>query len=161
MEAAEANIAEGTSGTCTWTISADGELVIKPTNGEEGTLANFGTCNAPWYDYKNEITSARFEGKVITSIFHLISYIFDQNIVILTIWTEVIAVGVKKCYMYYYKKAYFLSEPKGKGRKIYERTTKTHQSIPYYGVYFINSHACGILSAGGQSGRHPTDTAKG
>lgn len=76
VEAAEANIAEGTSGTCTWTISADGELVIKPTNGEEGTLANFGTCNAPWYDYRNEITSARFEGKVFGG--SNCSYMFNE-----------------------------------------------------------------------------------
>lgn len=59
-------IASGTSGTCTWYISADGELVIGPTKGDEGTLEGLSGYydGAPWYSNKASITSARFEGTV-------------------------------------------------------------------------------------------------
>lgn len=55
----------GTCGTCSWTLSEDGELVIKPTNGSEGTLQSFtSTSIIPWYSKRTEIKSVRFEGKV-------------------------------------------------------------------------------------------------
>lgn len=55
----------GTCGTCSWTLSEDEELVVKPTNGSEGTLQSFtSTSIIPWYSKRTEIKSVRFEGKV-------------------------------------------------------------------------------------------------
>lgn len=55
----------GTCGTCSWTLSEDGELVVKPANGSEGTLQSFtSTSIIPWYSKRTEIKSVRFEGKV-------------------------------------------------------------------------------------------------
>lgn len=55
----------GTCGTCSWTLSEDGELVVKPTNGSEGTLQSFTSISIiPWYSKRTEIKSVRFEGKV-------------------------------------------------------------------------------------------------
>ena len=55
----------GTCGTCSWTLSEDGELVIRPTNSAEGTLQSFtSTSIIPWYSKRTEIKSVRFEGKV-------------------------------------------------------------------------------------------------
>lgn len=65
VEAAETPLAQGTSGTCTWTISAEGELVIKPTNGTEGTLDSIGDYDdSPWYSNSSDIKTVRFEGTV-------------------------------------------------------------------------------------------------
>lgn len=54
-----ANIAEGTSGTCTWSIAEDGTFSIYPTSGESGSLAepekNGGTW--PWEQYRDEVTA--------------------------------------------------------------------------------------------------------
>lgn len=55
----------GTCGTCSWTLSEDGELVVKPTNGSEGTLQSFTSISIiPWYSKRTEIKSVKFEGKV-------------------------------------------------------------------------------------------------
>lgn len=64
VEAAETPLAQGTSGTCTWTISAEGELVIKPTNGTEGTLDSISGWRSPWSSYSSKIKTAKFEGTV-------------------------------------------------------------------------------------------------
>ena len=66
VEAAEAPLAQGTSGTCTWTISAEGELIIKPTNGTEGTLESFSgySSGPPWSSNNDDIKTVRFEGIV-------------------------------------------------------------------------------------------------
>lgn len=40
-QSAWADIASGTSGTCSWVISDAGVLTISPTNGNSGTLANY------------------------------------------------------------------------------------------------------------------------
>ena len=45
------------SGTCEWGIDPDGCLWIRPTNGVNGTLANW-TSNPPWYNSRASITSA-------------------------------------------------------------------------------------------------------
>ena len=39
----------GTSGTVTWEIYTDGTMVIRPTNGDEGTMASLSTSagNSP------------------------------------------------------------------------------------------------------------------
>ena len=54
-----ANIAEGTSGTCTWSIAKDGTFSIYPTSGESGSLAepeeNGETW--PWEQYRDEVTA--------------------------------------------------------------------------------------------------------
>lgn len=55
----------GTCGTCSWTLSEDGELVVRSANGTEGTLQSFTSTNViPWYSKRTEIKSVRFEGKV-------------------------------------------------------------------------------------------------
>lgn len=60
----------GTCGTCSWTLSEDGELVVKPTNGSEGTLQSFtSTSIIPWYSKRTEIKSVRFEGKVKSGLY--------------------------------------------------------------------------------------------
>ena len=58
--------ASGTCGTVTWTLYDDGELVLAPTSGDEGTLESFsGHYNgAPWYRYNNKITSVDITGTV-------------------------------------------------------------------------------------------------
>ena len=62
------NIAEGTSGTCSWLIDKDGNLIIWPTDEVEGTLDNFSTnTSAPWYQYREQIISAEFVGKIKTN----------------------------------------------------------------------------------------------
>ncbi len=58
-------------GDCAWRVDDQGCLVIKPANGVSGTLENFTTLvendagnlmrKAPWEDYSDRITSARFE----------------------------------------------------------------------------------------------------
>ena len=60
----------GTCGTCSWALSEDGELVVKPTNGSEGTLQSFtSTSIIPWYSKRTEIKSVRFEGKVKSGLY--------------------------------------------------------------------------------------------
>ena len=56
--AAEADVATWHAyGTCEWGIDPDGCLWIRPTNGVNGTLANW-TYNPPWYNSRASITSA-------------------------------------------------------------------------------------------------------
>ncbi len=64
-----ANIAEGTSGTCSWVIDAEGVLTIKPTDGVSGTLANGNGMESfwPWYDYRADVTSVVVEDGVSTN----------------------------------------------------------------------------------------------
>ncbi|WP_322354183.1 BspA family leucine-rich repeat surface protein, partial [Paratractidigestivibacter sp.] len=46
-----------TSGTCEWSIDADGNLVVRPANGaESGTLASWST----WSSYRDQIKTATF-----------------------------------------------------------------------------------------------------
>ncbi len=58
-------IAEGTCGTCSWTIDEDGLLMISPSNGNSGRLDSFSSQsgsldaaldNAPWSSYADKIT---------------------------------------------------------------------------------------------------------
>lgn len=53
------NIASGTSGTCSWVIDKDENLIVWPTDEVEGTLNS-----NPWTNYKTLIKTIRFEGKV-------------------------------------------------------------------------------------------------
>ena len=48
--------ASGTSGTCTWEIDVDGNLVVRPINGASGELES----SAPWEDYRSRIVTASF-----------------------------------------------------------------------------------------------------
>jgi len=65
-----AEIASGTSGGCTWTISDDGTLTIKPTNGTSGTLDAWGTAHSdvPWFNYKEQVTKVVVNASVIAKI---------------------------------------------------------------------------------------------
>ncbi len=54
-----------TSGTCTWTIDANGNLTIAPTSGNEGTLANItGSGNNPFRNIRSDIKTVKFSGTV-------------------------------------------------------------------------------------------------
>lgn len=67
---ADDDIASGESGTCTWRIDSEGTLVVSPSSGPVGELDswywdfNKQIYTTPWYTYREEITSARFEGTV-------------------------------------------------------------------------------------------------
>jgi len=63
------DIASGYSGGCTWTISADSVLTIKPTNGNSGTLEDWGTLikNIPWYQNRTKVKKVVVESGVTTS----------------------------------------------------------------------------------------------
>ena len=55
--AAEADVTTwNTCGTCEWGIDQDGCLWIRPTNGVNGTLANW-TSNPPWYSQRGSVKS--------------------------------------------------------------------------------------------------------
>lgn len=58
-------IASGTSGTCTWTISDEGVLTVKPTSGTSGYFVRgFLMGKLAWSDYYNQIKSVSFEGDI-------------------------------------------------------------------------------------------------
>ena len=57
----------GTSGTCTWTIYEDGHMIFEPTTGETGTLGEWNWDSSPWFAYRSEIKSVKFQGEVIAS----------------------------------------------------------------------------------------------
>ena len=68
----------GTSGTVTWEIYTDGTMVIRPTSGDEGTMASLGGSanGSPWYRYRTSIKSVETQGTI-----HLgqnASYMFDS-----------------------------------------------------------------------------------
>lgn len=55
-----------TCGTCRWMIDARGCLTIAPMEGaESGELTNW--TNAPWYDHRDSITSAKVENGVVAA----------------------------------------------------------------------------------------------
>ncbi|MBR2998301.1 BspA family leucine-rich repeat surface protein [Candidatus Saccharibacteria bacterium] len=55
----------GTSGDCTWEIDTEGNMVIKPTSGEECTLANStSAASMSYHPYRSSITTIKFEDKV-------------------------------------------------------------------------------------------------
>lgn len=64
--------ASGTSGACTWEIDADGNLVVRPTDGVSGELEGFvadwlGTDTNPWEPYKSRVLTATFSHGVKAS----------------------------------------------------------------------------------------------
>ena len=72
---AEAEIAHGVSGTCSWIIDDNGLLTIYPTDGVSGVLADVApnTYNGPWSNYKDDILGVFVEQgvKTGTSAHHL------------------------------------------------------------------------------------------
>lgn len=65
MPNVKAEIASGTSNTCSWSISDAGVLLIKPTSGNECTLASLATAtSAPWYANRDSVKSVKIEGTV-------------------------------------------------------------------------------------------------
>ena len=55
-----ADIASGTSGSCSWVIDENGAMTIRPTNGTEGTVAE--TSGRPaWQNYLSSVTSVYVE----------------------------------------------------------------------------------------------------
>lgn len=52
-----ADIASGTSNTCSWTIDAAGALVIAPADGASGTLDDYTRDDAPWLAHRDAIKS--------------------------------------------------------------------------------------------------------
>jgi len=65
-----ANIAEGTSGTCTWVIDDAGVLTISPADGVSGTLASTGSGSHEidwgWKAYAADVTAVKVESTVYT-----------------------------------------------------------------------------------------------
>jgi len=62
-----AQIASGTSGTCSWVISNDSVLTISPTDGESGILANnYAASGTSWYSNRTKIKSVIVEKGVAT-----------------------------------------------------------------------------------------------
>ena len=71
LTAQAADIARGTSGSCSWVIDGSGKLTIRPTNGDSGTLGEMdGTAPwteiSPWRAHAAKITSAVIEPGVKT-----------------------------------------------------------------------------------------------
>ena len=57
----------GTSGTVTWELYTDGTLVIRPTSGDEGTMArlNIGSVyNSPWTAYRESVKKVETQGTI-------------------------------------------------------------------------------------------------
>ena len=56
----------GASGTVTWEIYTDGTMVIRPTDGNEGTMASLsGSSNgAPWYSRRFSIKRVETQGAI-------------------------------------------------------------------------------------------------
>lgn len=65
-------IASGTCGTCTWTISDDGVLTVRPTSSSSGNL-DLGTkftvdkTSWPWNSYRSQIIRIVLSGNITTS----------------------------------------------------------------------------------------------
>ena len=59
-----ADIASGTSNTCSWTIDADGALVIAPSDGANGTLDDYTLDDAPWLAHRDAIKSVTIKSGV-------------------------------------------------------------------------------------------------
>ena len=55
---------EDNEDTCEWDIDRDGLLVVRPIEGDQGTIDTRGWDSAPWHDYAEEIKSVRFEGVI-------------------------------------------------------------------------------------------------
>gem|GEM_PF-3987861 len=67
------------SNSCKWYITADGQLVIYPTDGVSGTLADITATisTRPWYTYRATITSAYVAEGVIANT--NLSYMFGHS----------------------------------------------------------------------------------
>ena len=55
-------VANGTTGTCNWTLDSDGLLLIEPTNGVSGTMNTAN--NSGFNQYSNQIISVKFNATV-------------------------------------------------------------------------------------------------
>lgn len=67
---AYADIASGTSGTCSWVIDDAGVLTIRPTNGTSGMLASYDAAwgaDVPWASKKSQITKVVVKRGVSTN----------------------------------------------------------------------------------------------
>ena len=69
-----ADIANGTSGTCSWVIDGNGVLTISPTNGTSGTLDDYPVTSqfvkgdlVPWHNYRSSVTKVVVTPGVKTS----------------------------------------------------------------------------------------------
>lgn len=65
-------IASGICGTCTWTISNDGVLTVRPTSGSSGNLDigtqfGVGMSSWPWNSYRSQIIRIVLSGNITTS----------------------------------------------------------------------------------------------
>lgn len=60
----------GTSGDCVWEIDTDGNMVIKPTSGEECTLANStSAASRSYHPHRSSIITIKFEDKVYANTY--------------------------------------------------------------------------------------------
>lgn len=77
-------IASGTCGTCTWTISDDGVLTVRPTSGSSGNLDlgtkfNVGMSSWPWNSYRSQIIRIVLSGNITTSYSFMGTYTGDYS----------------------------------------------------------------------------------
>lgn len=70
----------GTCGTVTWSIDEDGNMVFKPTEGDEGTLARVPENNAPWKSHQDDIKTIKFEGTVHSNANSSYLFAFMHNL---------------------------------------------------------------------------------
>lgn len=59
-----ADIASGTSGTCSWVISEDGILTISPSSGTSGVLGSWYYEKSPWNSYASNVVKTKFVGNI-------------------------------------------------------------------------------------------------
>ena len=62
-----ADIASGTSGTCSWVIDEDGTLTIRPTDGVSGTLESQTMNEFSWYSNRTSVKKVVIEPGVKTA----------------------------------------------------------------------------------------------
>ena len=61
VPARAADVASGTSNTCSWTIDASGTLTIAPTHGASGLLEDYARDDAPWLEHRDAIKTVRVQ----------------------------------------------------------------------------------------------------
>ena len=75
--------AKSANGTVYWRLDGEGNLVLSPVSGDEGTLATFGTSrnttagNAPWWSSRENVRTVKMEGTIKVAPGNSILGMFD------------------------------------------------------------------------------------
>ena len=70
-DTAYADIASGTSGTCSWVIDDASTLTIRPTDGVSGTLESSAGSSAsyiPWYSKRTSVKKVVIDAKSLKKV---------------------------------------------------------------------------------------------